>query len=188
MKKFNDIEERITKVGEKLWDYTFPKGTTRLYQADFTEKERKIFELFDEVIEKYSPNLPPSDVLERMNPLYNAMQRIYIQRAVDIFTHIVGPILYMGENEKTEEFDIKLLEAQLYNFIFRRVRDRNDERAWTNVVHEVFGHTNFDDLPDTEADPPDPGWLKVDAIMEEYHANREQREKKEEKELLKNFR
>jgi len=54
----------------------------------------------------------------------------------------------MGEDEKTAEFDIKLLEAQLYNFIFARARDHNDERAWTNTVLEVFGHMNFDDLPD----------------------------------------
>ena len=103
------------------------------------------------------------------------MQRIYIQRAVDLFVHIVGPLLYMGEDEKTAEFDIKLLEMQLYNFIFARARDRNEERAWTNAVIEVFGHNNYDLLPDTEADPPDPRWLKVDAIMEEYRVNRDLR-------------
>ena len=44
---------------------------------------------------------------------------------------------------------------------------------------------NFEELPDTEADPPDPQWLKVDAIMEEYSVNRNQREQKEEKQLIK---
>lgn len=124
-----------------------------------------------------------------MNPLYNAMQRIYIQRVIDLFVHIVGPILYIGEtDEKRREFDLRLMEGQLYNFIFQRARDRNDENAWTDAVHEVFGHTNMEALPDTEADPPDPGWLKVDAIMDQYRVKRDQREEREEKELFKKMR
>lgn len=90
----------------------------------------------------------------------------------------------MAEDEGTKEFDLKLLEGQLYNFIFQRARDRNDERAWTDAVIDVFGHTRFEELPDTEADPQDPGWLKVDAIMDEYTTNRDTREQKEEKEIL----
>jgi hypothetical protein len=82
----------------------------------------------------------------------------------------------MGEDENTEEFDIKLLEMQLYNFIFARARDHNEERAWTNAVIEVFGHNNYDVLPDTEADPPDSGWLTGDAIMDEYRVNRAKKE------------
>lgn len=93
----------------------------------------------------------------------------------------------MGEDEKTAEFNMKLLVAQLYNFIFARTRDRNNERAWTNAVLEVFGHMNFDDLPDTEADPPHPKWLKVDAIMDEYSTQRDLSENRDEKELLKNM-
>ena len=93
-----------------------------------------------------------------------------------------------AETEKEEKQDIMLLEIQLYNFIFRVARQHNEERAWTNAVVEVFGHKDWDALPDTEADPPDPGWLKVDAIMEEYHLNREQREEKEEKQLIKKMR
>lgn len=96
--------------------------------------------------------------------------------------------MYMGEVEKDAEMDIKLLEMQIYNFIFRRARDRNDERAWSNAVLEVFGHMNLDELPDTEADPPDRGWLKVDAMMDEYRVNRDQREEKEEKEINKKMR
>jgi len=91
----------------------------------------------------------------------------------------------MAEDEKTAEFDIKLLEMQLYNFIFQRARDRNDERAWTNAVIEVFGHMNWDALPDTEADPPDAGWLKVDEIMEEYHVAEKKRDEEDAKQLRK---
>jgi hypothetical protein len=50
---------------------------------------------------------------------------------------------------------------QRWNFIFRRARDRNEEDAWDNAVYEVFGHTDLDLLPDTEADPPRPQWLKA---------------------------
>ena len=68
---------------------------------------------------------------------------------------------------------------------FRRARDRNEEDAWDNAVYEVFGHTDLDLLPDTEADPPHPQWLKVDAVMDEYRTQRELREEKEEKRLFK---
>lgn len=63
-----------------------------------------------------------------------------------------------------------------------------DERAWTNAVLEVFGHNDYDLLPDTEADPPDPGWLKVDAIMEEYHAAEKKRDEEDAKQLRKMMR
>ena len=96
--------------------------------------------------------------------------------------------MFMGREKNQAEQDIILLEMQLYNFIFRTARDRNEEDAWTGAVYEVFGHMDLDLLPDTEADPPDPGWLKVDAIMEEYRVNRGQREEKERKQLIKKMR
>lgn len=120
-----------------------------------------------------------------MNPLFDAMQRIWIHRAVDLFVGVVSPLLFMGRDEKNQEFDTRLLEAQLWNFVFKTARSRNEENAWDNAVIEVFGHHNWDLLPVTEVDPVDPGWLKVDAIMDEYYANRNRREEKEEKELRK---
>jgi hypothetical protein len=40
-------------------------------------------------------------------------------------------------------------------------------------------------LPDTAADPRDPGWLKVDAIMEEYHVAERKRDEEDAKHLRK---
>jgi hypothetical protein len=92
----------------------------------------------------------------------------------------------MGDTNKDRvEFDMRLMEGQLYNFIFQRARDRNDENSWTDAVIEVFGHTRFEELPDTESDPPDPGWLKVDAIMEEYHVAERKRDEEDAKQLRK---
>jgi hypothetical protein len=50
-------------------------------------------------------------------------------------------------------------------------------------VIEVFGHDDVERLPDTEADPPDPGWVKVDAMMDEYHARMKREDKEYEKAL-----
>jgi hypothetical protein len=79
----------------------------------------------------------------------------------------------MGRKEKALEFDVRLLEAQLWNFIRDRARDYNEEQVWSNAVREVFGHDNWDLLPDTEAEPVDPGWLRVEEIVAEYCAKRD---------------
>jgi hypothetical protein len=179
--KLGDIEDRIKKVDDKLWDFTIPRGSTKLYRYDFTEKERKIVDLFDEVMEKYDGQMPPADVLLRMNPLFDAMRQIWIQRAVDLFAGIVCPLLCHGRRGKALEVDVRLMEAQLWNFILDRARDYNEENAWTNAVTEVFGHTRFDELPDTEADPPDPGWTRVEEIVAKYCADRDVREAEEKK-------
>jgi len=66
--------------------------------------------------------------------------------------------------------------ASLWNFIYRHAKEYNEERAWTKAVQMVFGHTRWDDLPDTEGDPLDPGWVKVDELMAEYRAVQEQKD------------
>ena len=73
---------------------------------------------------------------------------------------------------------MKLFEARVGNLIVREARDRNEEEAGTNAVREVFGHNDYDRLPDTKADPPHPGWIKVDSIMAAYHARREEQDRK----------
>lgn len=180
--KLSDIEDRITKVSDKLWDYSFPRGSTHLYEHDLTENERKVFDLFGEIVDKYSPHLPPPDVLEHMHPLFNAIKRIYISRCMDLFVSMVAPLIFWGRSEKSMEFDSMLMEAQLWNFIFKAARSRNEENAWDNAVIEVFGHKNWDLLPDIEAEPLDPGWVKVEAIMEKYCVERDKKEALEKKE------
>lgn len=189
MKKFENIEERIGKLNGKLWDFSFPKGTTRLWKYDFTERENKVFELFDEIMEKYEGNVPPPDVLERMNPLFNAMKRIWIQRAVDLFSGIVTPLIFMGHSEKEMKFDTWLIEAWLWNLIiFRAARDYNEENAWTNAVTEVFGHNDYDLLPDTEAEPVDPGWLRVEEIHAAHCAKLDKQDEETKKQFDKEWR
>jgi hypothetical protein len=184
---YEDIESRIEKVNDKLWDFEIESGSTHLWRYDFNERERKVFDLFEDVMEKYAPHIPPPDVLARINLLLDAMRSIYVTRCVDVFADIVGIIIYTGRSDTEVKFDKKLLEMRLWNLVFREARDFNEERAFDNAVVEVFGTSDWDLLPDTEADPLDPGWDKVEAITDEYRLQRDIKEKKEEEEFKKSW-
>ncbi len=128
------METRIAKLNEKLWDFRIPPGSTQFNNHTFTEQEKKILSLFDDLIEKYKPLTPPPDVLHKIQPLLDALSRIMLGRAVDIFAHTVKALLYIGEDERTQDFDLRLFEAQLWHFIFQRARDGHYEKTWTAAV------------------------------------------------------
>lgn len=183
----------MKKINGKLYDFSFPPGSTRLYWYDLTAKEQQICDQFEKIQKQYAPHVPPVDVLERMGPLFDAMQQVLMRRAVDFFAHLVGELIYMGHDPKHVEHDIKLLEVMLWHFIFRALRNRQDEDAFDRGVLETFDHNDWDRLPDTEADPLDSRWVQVDVIMDAYHAEqkrkdeaRERREREEWKQRIKN--
>ena len=122
--KAHKMNEKLKHIAENMEDLPI-EGTTKIDPNCLTERERKLFRKFDEIQDKYAPNLPPLDVLYENRELFNKATEIIVRRTMDLFTTVVSKA-FLGD--EIEEWYFKL---HFYNFMKDWTDCMNNVQKWT---------------------------------------------------------
>jgi hypothetical protein len=101
-KKINGLSNRIDSSIET---------EIRFDINSFSEPERKLLDKVQEIIDKYSPAIPPQDVIEKNADLWYKGLEIFARRATELFVEIMPVPLCCDE---LEEWYFKMY---FYNFL-----------------------------------------------------------------------
>lgn len=157
----DNLDKRVKELEGKLYDFTFPEGSTTFFHDGFTEKERLLIGRFWQLHEKYEDYVP-DDVLKANHDLLEAVEQIYWLRFFDLFkTIVVKRICKTG----LEEFRFYI---EFFTLIHRLSSEFERNRLVDAKVKELFGNDPLwysedeDAIPDT-----DPRWKVLHDYEEE---------------------
>ena len=92
------LNRRVGNLSEQIDDPA--KSETRIDINCLTEPERVLFEKVHEIMDKYSPAIPPQDVFEKNADLWYKGLEIFGRRATELFVEVVPDSFCCDELEK----------------------------------------------------------------------------------------
>lgn len=129
--KMKGLDWKVKRLEEKMKDVSI-SGTTRIDPDCLSERERTLFNKVWEIRDKYSPSIPPDDVLAEHHELFSTAQELIIRRAIDLFVTVM-PMSFGGD--EIEEWFFKL---HFYNFMEDLIDCLRNVRKWSEEDRAEF--------------------------------------------------
>ena len=154
--RYRDVNRRLDRLEDRIYDFSFPPGTTKMSYECLTRKERILFERFAKIREKYGED-PPEDVCRENYDLVQAVSKIMWLRALDLFRSVVGGMVC-----KTG-FDEAIFMIRLVGFMRETIWILERNRLEEAKIEQFFG----DELYDEDVDVPDdnPRWKELEEYL-----------------------
>lgn len=152
-----NLSKRVKTLEDRLYDFSFPRGTTKVSSETFTGPELELAGRFERLVEKYGGYGDiPDAVLGENHELLAALEKIYWLRTLDLFDTVVVKRIC---KKPFEEF---LFYTRFFHFMRETQLLLERNRKEDLKLKELFGAELDDDskeIPDT-----DPRW----AVFKEY--------------------
>ena len=126
------LNNRISEISGKLEDSV--ETETWIDFRCLSEPEKELFEEIREITDKYSPAVPPPDVIQKNSKLWYKGLEIFGRRATELFVEI------LPETFLCDELERRYFKLYFYNFMLdwqeamQKVREMPEEKRLTLIA------------------------------------------------------
>jgi hypothetical protein len=124
------LKRKVGALSGKLDDSI--RTETRIDFNCLSERERKLFDRVQKIIDKYAPASPPEDVIEKNSRLWYKGLEIFARRAVELFVEVMPASVCCDE---LEEWYFKLY---FYNFLYDWLKSVQSLREMPKECHDAL--------------------------------------------------
>lgn len=169
------IDKRVKELEGRLFDFSFPKGTTKIARESFITKELEIFDKIDALFDAH-PYIPKERIAGANRELFDAGTKILWLRVFDLFRTTME--IYLGLED--DGVGSLIFWGRFFKFF--------DETRWLIQRHrledakiqELFGNDPLWYSDDENAIPDsDPRWKVLHDYLDDLEKQHEEEVKKE---------